>query len=245
MKISTIIIMALVSYSSNIFCSAVSFRGSIVDFEEQRAEQLSGQCHGHKSEPYFNYPDCAPGNKIPSTHLVGTKYLYAVPKCQDVELYDIDKVWGGAHISLGKWNNKHSFEDLKTWLKNISDNGNRKFKKGSSWHPTKSVIKSVSHNTKCHNGSHLPWYMVHVNSPTLDVIHEHIINKNYATKMGNGELHISAVPSGNHKTKDIHGIENVIAESSNWVVALVEVKQDKNGKIFIERQDEAPILAIA
>lgn len=230
--------MALASYSSNIFCSAVSFRGSI-DFEEQRAEQFSGQCHGHESQRYSSYPKCAPGQKFPDSY-VGQMYLYAVPKCLSVELYDIDKVWGGAHISLGKWHNTHSFEKLKNWLKTS------KFNPNSSWHPTKRVIKSFPHDTKCHNGSHLPWYMVHVNSPTLNVIHEHIINKNYATEMGKGELHISAVPSGNHKTKNIQGMEDVITDSINWVVALVKVKQDKSsGKIFIDRQDEAPIHAIA
>ncbi|KAL7456625.1 hypothetical protein ACHAWC_008103 [Mediolabrus comicus] len=167
-------------------------------------------------------------------------YLYAVPRCQSVELYDLDKVWGGAHISLGKWDGTETqgiakFNELKQWLANTSQ-----FKQGSSWHPTKSVIDPIQHTLKCG----LPWYMVHIkNSKTLDKIHHYIIDNNYAKSMGN-DLHISAIPSGSHNTAKLDGIKNVITDSNvDWVVAFVRVEKGKDGKTYIERKGEAKILA--
>jgi len=207
-----------------------------IDFEEQ----VSSQCNKQpKSQTYFNYPKCAPGQSFPKP---GQMYLYAVPRCQSTELYDIDKIWGGAHISLGKWDGRNKFDNLKKWLANTSNNGNQRFKKGTSWHP--SIVNPVHHNTNCPNGP-LPWYEMLVSSPTLDIIHEHI-TKHYATDMG--KLHISAVPSGKHKTSDEQGTSSIIDvitdHNFDWVVALVKIVQDANG-ISILRQEEAPILAIA
>ena len=52
-------------------------------------------------------------------------------------------------------------------------------------------------------------------------------------------------PSGKHKTSGKQGIIDVITDHNfDWVVALVKIVQDANG-ISIQRQEEAPILAIA
>ncbi|KAL7448118.1 hypothetical protein ACHAWC_000367, partial [Mediolabrus comicus] len=152
--------------------------------------------------------------------------------------------WGGAHISLGAWDEKQGiakFNDLKKWLANTSQ-----FKKGSSWHPTKSVL-NPSEPKKLNCG--LTWYKVHINdSKTLNKIRDHI-QKYYAVHssgpkpaMGT-DLHITAVQSGSHNTAKLDGIKNVITDSNvDWVVVLVKVV-DKNGKTYIERQGEAKILA--
>jgi hypothetical protein len=169
-------------------------------------------------------------------------YLYAVPRCQSVELYDLDKVWGGAHISLGVWHDGDGtlgiakFNELKKWLANTSQ-----FKTGSSWHPTKSVI-NTSQPKPLSCG--LPWYMVHIkNSKTLNTIRDHI-EKNYAKPMASRDLHISAIPSGKHNTSTLDGIKEVITDSNvDWVVALVKVEKGKDGKTYIERKGEAKILA--
>ena len=195
-------------------------------------------CHGHESNFYSNHTDCGPGG-LPEA---GKMYLYAVPRCQSVELYDLDKVWGGAHISLGKWKWNETqeiakFNDLKKWLANTSQ-----FKKDSSWHPTKSVLNPIKKpDLKC--GLH--WYAVYINtSKTLNKIRDHI-QRYYAVQSPMGSnLHISAIPSGTHKTAKLDDILDVITDSNvDWVVVLVKVVQGKDGKKYIERQGEAKILA--
>ncbi len=197
------------------------------------------QCYGHESTFYSSHPDCGPG--LPQ---LGKMYLYAVPRCQSVELYDLDKVWGGAHISLGKWDHGDDnqgiakFNDLKKWLADTSQ-----FKKGSSWHPTKSVLNpSAPKVLNCPNGKGPTWYMVYIkNSKTLNKIRDHI--QNFATPMGS-DLHISAIQSGTHNTATLNGIKDVITDSNvDWVVVLVKVEQGKDGKKYIERKGEAKILA--
>jgi len=181
---------------------------------------------------YNGYPNCSPGPnpKQKQRELL----LYAIPACQSEELWQVDKNWGGAHVTLGKWaKDEGAFKDLKDWMDN-----SKHFDTQGSWHPT--LRQGYTPNRKTCSGAKkdgFTWYPIRLESRTLEEIRKHAETTGYVKKgkSPSPDLHISAVVSGRHSTKDLSGVKKVVTDpSQQWDLALVRV--EKNGAAVTPRQ---------
>lgn len=185
----------------------------------------------------------------PPVDRINRRYVYAVP-CKQIngankDLYDVDKVWGGAHVTLGTVDKRSSVavRDFEILLKKYLTDP-KLFDTTKTWNPGHKGIKSAEYKD-CGSSSDAYGYKMVLNSHTLNRIMAHLsstkfgtIEKKYPWFTPDPELHITTVASGHLKVKSQspEPLKKVVTQHVPWTLALIEVTKGKRSKkIYITR----------
>ncbi|KAL7540389.1 hypothetical protein ACHAWF_008633 [Thalassiosira exigua] len=215
----TVILALVASISSAVLAESSSpsnLRGSSDSFLTEAEDRCPKE--DRPIGRYHGYPRCSAGPD-PKTKK-GHKYLYAIPMCQSEDLWQVDKTWGGAHITLGKWTGHRHFDDLKTWMEKTS----REFDDHGHWHPSK-IVGHKPHRCSGKKKNGFAWFEFFFDSRTLNRILLHASSKRYiGSKESKDPLHISGVESGHGHTKDVKSLVHTVTNPKvRWQLAVVEV----------------------
>jgi len=180
--------------------------------------------------------DYGPNPYDPNADEVGKMFWYATPSCMTNDLYQVDKAWGGAHITIGEASSNagNYFDDIKDLL----SPGGSGFTT-SQWSPA--LSSTMNHvGTKCdkYDGYHMA-----LSSDTLSKVlsvltdyndNTNIIKKEGATWKDSTKLHVSTVTSGHITSPEI--IKKILTQKISWDLALVTVEMDTTtNKVSIKR----------
>jgi len=190
-------------------------------------------CATSKHSKHLHY---GPNPYDPKAHEVGKMFWYATPSCMTKDLYQVDKAWGGAHVTLGEASSYAGkyFDDIKDLL----SPGGTGFKT-SHWSPASS--STMNYKGKCdkYNGYHMSLSsdtLTKVLSVLTDYndINPGRIKKQGAAWADSTKLHISTVTSGHIKSSK--KIKNILTQDVFWDLALVKVEMDTTtNKVSIKR----------
>lgn len=199
--------------------------------------------HQCKSEDYYHCPgkqatehlNVGPDPKIESNHEWNKYEWIATPHVMTNDLYQMNKVWGGVHITLG-----HSSIDEHSSTKLHSIEHRLKggiFDTKKNFH----LSKDDSSDGKPHvcTTHYIGWHLL-VHSATLTEVIKILKEENACDKCSSpSKLHASTVTSGHldsfDKIKHVLLNKNVV-----WDLALVKVKHH-DGNTYIKREHTMPI----
>jgi hypothetical protein len=180
---------------------------------------------------------------------VGSMYWYATPGTMTTDYYNMDKVWGGAHITLGSANSNamKEFEGIKTALDNFSGS---KSNPKQLWSPSpKTSTSKMVPKGDCgdknytYKGNHLETSSNTLNE-VISLLKKKYVGTHWRGPPNSGPLHVSTVTSGT-KLNDTKDIRKFLVQTDpvvRWDLALVKVVKDsKTGKVYIKRLKTATI----
>jgi hypothetical protein len=249
------LLTTLVAYSggAEFAAEAESVANSLGDYD---LGGYASDCDKLTESQRYKYPTCphlvgpSPGDRL------NRRYVYAVP-CRQIngankDLYDVDKVWGGAHVTLGTVDKQQSataVRDFNTLLeKYLSDP--KLFDTTKTWNPGHKGIKSAVYKD-CGLPKKIYGYKMVLNSHTLNRIVAHLSStlpgtneKKFSWFAPEPELHITTVASGHLKVEppSPEPLKKVVTQHVPWVLALVEVTKDTdNGTISLTRLKQGNI----
>jgi len=197
---------------------------------------------------------------------VGNLYVYAVPYYhytdQSNEMFGVDSVWGGAHVTLGTVNPEsppENFHEIITWLNAATDEKPslphiKKQFTTKSWNPGSVQIKdqdALSKNCKkADKPSDLSGYELRFPSATLHAIVTHInketkyswFHPEHGWSKDDPEFkwHITAVQDPSYlarhpKLQTLDELKAIVTHKNvPWRLALVQVGKDDKG-VYLER----------